>query len=148
MKLDNLMKIIKKELEITNVPPKGPSYILPDGSYIDIYASGFRTHGSIDDWLLEENIIDLEDLDNGPILMQLGAIRVNDGSNFGGESLIDLPEENITKYQLYSLEDWLNYQMIKKPWVDISKGSTLENFLFKVDSIKDIINYIKRLYLQ
>lgn len=142
--MEDILDIIKNNLKISQKPVKGPSYLLPDGTYLDIFNSNMKTHGSVEEWLYENNYID--DYSITPALIQLGAIRLNDGSNFGGESLIELPEE-ITHDQIYALEDYLEYLESVKDWVDATdRNQDLYSFTFRDDSINKIIGKIKSLY--
>ena len=108
--------------------PKGPSYILQDGSFIDLQRNGFKTHAALDEYLIDEGYFtvpeDAEFIYRIPI-DYFGAIRCNDGKNFEFEVLIDLPAEIITREQRESLLMWLDY--ISSCRKSVMVGSTLNN---------------------
>ena len=115
---------IKTQLNI----PKGPSYILQDGSFIDLQKNGFKTHAALDEYLIDEGYFtvpeDTEFIYRIPI-DYFGAIRCNDGKNFAFEILIDLPAEIITREQRESLLIWLDY--ISSFRKSVMVGSTINN---------------------
>ena len=108
--------------------PKGPSYILQDGSFIDLRRNGFKTHAALDEYLIDEGYFivpeDAEFIYRIPI-DYFGAIRCNDGKNFEFEVLIDLPAEIITREQRESLLMWLDY--ISSCRKSVMVGSTINN---------------------
>lgn len=148
--MDEIYELIKNNFKFSDKPVKGPSYIMPEGNFLDIYNSGFQTHGGLDEELYLTDYITQEEYMSGAYLIRQGAIRINDGSNFAGECLIDLPDK-INSNQIYSLWDWLENVSLVKKTVDVGRdlpNPESKSFVFEEVDIKDIINYIKRLYIQ
>ena len=95
-------------VKIVNYIPKGSAYILPDGSFADLGASGYRTHGALDLALIDHGYpVNIED---GHYLLPIEfmqCVRVNDGKNFLSEVVVDLPASKITSDQLDSIEKYV-----------------------------------------
>ena len=95
-------------VKIVNYIPSGSAYILPDGSFADLGASGYRTHGALDMALLDKGYpVDIEE---GHYLFPIefmNCVRVNDGKNFMAEVVVDLPVNKITSDQIDSIEKYI-----------------------------------------
>ena len=87
---NNVSKLMFNEIKKLNLiqdsPCKGSTYILSDGSFVNLVANGFRTHAAFDDYLVENNICEYEE--KLLPIYYLNAIRCNDGSNFLSETVI------------------------------------------------------------
>ena len=126
-------------------PVKGPSYITPDGEFLDIYKSGIKSHGAVDEWLYLAKYITDDEYYGVSILLRNNYIRVNDGSNFLGECVVELPEL-ISTPQIYSLERWFNWLPQYISILEVSKGKDLYTFDTKRCSVTLIIDFIKNLF--
>ena len=95
-------------VKLVNYIPRGSAYILPDGRFADLEASGYRTHGALDLALLDHGYpVDIEE---GHYLLPIefmNCVRVNDGKNFLSEVVVDLPANKITSGQLDGIEKYL-----------------------------------------
>lgn len=100
----------KCDVKISNNIPRGSSYILPNGEYADLSGSGYRTHGALDQALKDNGYpVDEDDLIYLLPIEFMNCVRINDGSNFLAEVVVDLPREKITSAQLDSIESYLEH---------------------------------------
>ena len=156
--------LVNENLIFVTNPPRGTSYIMPDGKYLDMIASkellfapecGNRdiiTHPTLDFYCLINNLVDKHYY---KVLMHTdNAIALNDGFNFKGEhAYFVLPETKPTTSQYTSLLNWLDYIMTISPTVQIEdeRKRIQQVFVFqKLDNDgwlpEDIIKEIKRRY--
>ncbi len=96
-------------VKIDSSIPKGSAYILPNGEYAHLPESGYRTHGALDQALRDNGYpVEEDELIYLLPIEYMHCIRINDGSNFLAEVVVDLPRERITSAQLDSIETYIN----------------------------------------
>lgn len=118
----DILNIIYSNNLISEVPVKGSSYIMPNGDFIDLVSHGFRTHAAFDNYIKDITGIPYE-----KTLLPIkycNAIRVNDGSNFIGEVVLELPDNPITSAQSASIVDWLEEVSFKSDLVSATITGT------------------------
>lgn len=149
---------------------KGPSYLFPDGSYLNLIDQDrekcYGCHSFLDKFIKDNIHIDKDIKDmmrkypqnrnisrymvSDRILMYTdNAIVLNDGCNFKSDGcFISLPPERLTTKQLDALTlyiDDLHYKGIKKDFY-MDLGEEFRSFNLSEDSTDDIIKEINRLY--
>lgn len=106
--IKNQILSIISELKLNqDAPAKGSIYILDDGSFVNLRDNGFRTHSAFDEYIINSGIADFE-----PKLLPItycNAVRGNDGSNFSGEVVLELPAKALTSTQLDSIEKYIDF---------------------------------------
>ena len=119
---DNFNDELCKELAnkyTQDTVPKGPTYLLKDGKFINIdeffkeYSYDIKDprfelpyHYAIQDYITEQSYV----YGGEDFFMEMeNAVRLNDGSVGMDESYMELPENNLTNEQYYSLINWLDY---------------------------------------
>lgn len=117
-----ILSTINKLGLAVETPVKGSSYIMPNGDFIDLQSNGFRTHSAFDGYIKDTTGIPYE-----KTLLPIkycNAIRVNDGSNFMGEVVLELPENPITSAQSASMVNWLEEVSFKSDLVSVTITGT------------------------
>ena len=150
MDIQDLLKTY--DIKTTKEIPSGPIYICPNGDFIDLNSQDFITHAALDYYLLECGY-DLSE-ENGftyriPIEFY-NCVRCNDGKNFSGEVIIDLPKNRLTKEQYYSLAKWLDFAASKSSFVHVGSdilGIDYNTYFFDSIVSDEIIKRIKNYYL-
>ena len=123
--------------KIVNYIPKGSAYITPDGSFVDLTGSGYRTHGALDQALIDNGFpLDPEGMYYLLPIEFMGCIRVNDGSNFMGEVVVDLPKTKVTSEQLDSVENYLDNLLAD----EVGVGCTLKQ-TFQFYNLNEVSSY-------
>ena len=133
-----------------NTDVKGPSWLLPDGSFLLCS----RAHGEIDEFVLSQLNIDLkEDTMSLPwksrsgYLMDCNCVRINDGKRgFRGDVYIELPTDPLTEEQYDSLESWL--QNITQDEIDISCEDKYLTYNLIINNVQSIISRIRLFYVK
>lgn len=147
---NNVSKLMFNEIKKLNLiqdsPCKGSTYILSDGSFVNLVANGFRTHAAFDDYLVENNICEYEE--KLLPIHYLNAIRCNDGSNFLSETVMELPPNPITSEQSKSIIKYINYLLdkgVKTLTLNVNKQLITIDLLFnEPQEISNVItNYYK-----
>lgn len=123
--------------KIVNYIPKGSAYITPDGSFVDLASSGYKTHGALDQALRDNGFpLDPEEMYYLLPIEFMGCIRVNDGSNFMGEVVVDLPKTKVTSEQLDSVENYLDNLLAD----EVGVGCTLKQ-TFQFYNLNEVSSY-------
>lgn len=143
-------KYIRDNCILSDKPVTGSSYITPDGKFVDLVNSGFRSHGALDERMLEDEVITLDELMGKtatPIRFE-NYVRVNDGKNFFSELVIDLPKNRLSIDQIYGIVDWLDF-LIENHKEYVTIGSDLRGirpvtYYFNETSTEDILRRIRR----
>ena len=151
---------------ITN-PPKGASYIMEDGKFLDLNNSAdivlspecgnreFVTHPMLADYLVREGLLD--EMCQKPLLDTDNAIAINDGTNYIREAAyICLPKEMPNGAQFGALLNWFTYLMTISPSVQIETKEKVPVKIYDFVSLEseygwtpeNIIKDIKRMYNQ
>ena len=128
-----------------DVPYYGPTYILPDGSLLDLRGRGH--HSSVEHFLIDNNLSDREYIKTGgsPTIEALGCIRCDNVKYY-----IGLSEEQPTREQYNSLLIWLdNHSRTTKLITVMSPGGkTSIDYRFTPDFISDdVVDRIRRYYV-
>ena len=141
-----ILTIIDNLNLISELPATGSSYIMPNGDFIDLKSHGFRTHAAFDEYIKDFAGI-LYDKTLLPI-KYCNAIRVNDGSNFFGEIIIELPKNPITSAQASSIDTWLDFISDKTDIVTVTITGTNEFVEYNLteQSTWNIVKKIKGYY--
>lgn len=155
--LEDVIEILENELGTSNENIDGPSYILPDGSFLNIWnskvplkgmsgcdsKSGKAMHLDVDGYIRYILNIDCESF----WLNQI-CIRVNNGF----EEYVVLPKTRPNETQFQSLDKWLDTYFFKKNHKKVTVmdwyGSYINNKDYSIDTYfeDDIIKKIKRYY--
>jgi hypothetical protein len=123
-----------------NYVPRGSAYITPDGRFVDLEASGYRTHGALDQALRDNGFpVDPEEMYYLLPIEFMGCIRVNDGKNFLSEVVVDLPATRVTSEQLDSVEKYLD----NLPTPEVTVGCTIKG-AFQVYNLDEVSSYAIR----
>lgn len=100
----------------TDKPYAGPSFILPNGEFLNI--SKCKNHSDVEYYLASQNLSIYQDFNRrtgSPTLKSIGCIRVDTPKYY-----IQLPDDNLTAMQYYSLKDWIDYLMTcNVPFVEV-----------------------------
>lgn len=128
-----------------DAPYYGPTYILPDGSLLDLRGRGH--HSSVEHFLIDNNLSDKEYIKTGgsPTIEALGCIRCDNVKYY-----IGLSEEQPTREQYNSLLIWLdNHSRTTKLITVMSPGGkTSIDYRFTPDFISDdVVDRIRRYYV-
>lgn len=150
-----IIDAVKKHFVVDNYPILGPSFLLPDGSFIDLIASfnsstsfeDFPAHAEVEDFLQFSGLSNVSGdiIDGSPSIQGLGAIRLNDLED---NNYIELPESNLTLAQYDSLEGWLDKNSRKRDTVVVSDlgFNNYVEYNYSDYLPEDIIKRIKRYY--
>ena len=153
-KLDsNIIDSALEEFLYSN-PISGPTYITPSGKFIDVSElamsreDDFPYHGLVQDYLREKGLTDRTGSydDGSPDLRELGYIRLNDieyDNNF-----IELSPLKPTTRQYESLTKWLDNNCYKYKSINVcsEQFKDSKNYLYRENTVDDIIDKIKRFY--
>ena len=129
--------------------PKGSTYILPKGEFADLIGAKFRTHGALDLRLTASGYEPENEMTYLIPIDYFNCIRCNDGSNFLGEKVIDLPKDKPTYDQFDSIEKYLEYISTKSSIVIIaSTVNKLDGVAYNLNetSPSKIVAKIKNYY--
>ena len=131
----------------TTEPYKGPSFILPDGSYLD--TSKVTNHSDVEYWLDQNGLsikADYNRRSGSPTLRSLGCIRVDTPKYY-----IQLPENNITSAQYDALKDWIEFAFTEcnVPFIEvIATGTSPVRYQYEDDvDANYIVDRIRRYYI-
>ncbi len=150
-----IWQAIKDHFVIDNYPVSGPSFLLPDSSFIDLSSSynsetsfeDFPTHAEVEDFLQSVDLSNIsgDTTDGSPSIQNLGAVRLNDLED---NNYIELPENKLTSIQYDGLESWLDKNSrIRRAIVvsDLGFNNYVE-YNYSDYLPEDIIKRIKRYY--
>lgn len=143
---EQILNVVDKLQLVQTTPCSGSTYILSDGSFVNLQKGGFRTHGALDEYLVYNKITTFKKT-LLPILY-CNAIRCNDGSNFTGEVIMELPLNPITDKQLQSIENYIDFLLSKDNYIltlECADNQLFEINLLNSDSY-EIAKQIKNYY--
>jgi RimJ/RimL family protein N-acetyltransferase len=122
-------------------PGDGCVFIAPNGKFLNIYPE-LDDHESLAYWLQEQGFEEaIEEAEW--FVKAFSYVRCR---NSLSQCYIELPIKNITRYQLYSLEDWLETK-VNTPTLDIEvPNGEWKNYDLDEYFPEDIIKLIKRCY--
>lgn len=144
---NQILSLINKLNLKQDSPAKGSIYILKDGSFVNLRRKGFRTHGAFDEYIVDNKIAKFQKK-LLPIIY-CDAIRCNDGSNFLGEVVIELPQNPPTFQQIVSLEEYIDFLIDEeKPLVTIEINDKLYDIDLLDSDSYDIAQAIKNYYIK
>ena len=150
-----IWQAIRNHFIVDNHPVSGPSFLLPNGDFIDLSSSynseasfeDFPAHAEVEDFLQFSGLSDVlgDIVDGSPSIQGLGAIRLNDLED---NNYIELPESNLTLAQYDSLEGWLDENSRKRDTVVVSDlgFNNYKEYDYSDYLPEDIIKKIKRYY--
>ncbi len=150
-----IWQAIRDRFVVDNHPVSGPSFLLPNGDFIDLSSSynseasfeDFPAHAEVEDFLQFSGLSDVSGdiIDGSPSIQGLGAIRLNDLED---NNYIELPESNLTLAQYDSLEGWLDENSRKRDTVVVSDlgFNNYVEYNYSDYLPEDIIKKIKRYY--
>jgi RimJ/RimL family protein N-acetyltransferase len=122
-------------------PGDGCIFIATNGKFINIYPE-LDDHESLAYWLQEQGFSDVDE-EAEWFVEAFGYVRCR---NSLSQCFIELPIKNITRYQLYSLEEWLETK-VSTPTLDIeAPNGEWKNYDLDEYFPEDIIKLIKRCY--
>lgn len=127
----------------TNFSYLGSSYILPDGTILDLGTDGYG-HASVSAWLEENGLeIDFEPGTDSKLLRSLGWIRANGRWNF-----VTLPPRavGITDSQYEKLADLFDSWRGCKYGIQVTTGDQDDKVIYRSSSPAEIIQSIQRYY--
>ena len=148
-----VLQFVYDNFDITDVPPYGPSYILPDGKFVDIYGTTINdkhldTHYDVET-VLNDNGLSSDEFDSLSLnytIQECGAIRCSTRTH---EHYILLNEERPTTNQydsilklLILMSDDLGYPSVQI----IADKDTYKIYNFTDYEPEEIVGKIKRYY--
>ena len=148
-----VLQFVYDNFDITDVPPYGPSYILPDGKFVDIYGTTVNdkhldTHYDVET-VLNDNGLSSDEFDSLSLnytIQEFGAIRCSTRTH---EHYILLNEERPTTNQydsilklLILMSDDLGYPSVQI----ITDKDTYKIYNFTDYEPEEIVGKIKRYY--
>ena len=147
----DLEKIVKDHFVISRYPVHGASFILSDGSFVDLFNSfndnsfeDFPCHAEVDDYLFSLGVIEKpgDYSDGSPAIQNVGAIRVN---NIESENnYIELSPIRPTHSQYDALEAWLDMNRYRQ--IALCTPGMKQYVIYNLDDVDYIIKRIKRYY--
>ena len=149
----DIIKAVKERFNASNFSVPGPTYILPDGSFLDITESfdpensyeDFPCHAEVEAWLVDHDLsLFPYDMTSGsPTLESLGAIRCNDLSD---NNFIQLSKIKPTSSQYDSLEDWIYENATHRSELIVATPEFKQYKKYDPEDVDYIIKRIKRYY--
>lgn len=140
---NKILTFVKHYFGVVDTPYNGPTYILPDGTMLDL--SSCRHHAEVEKVLIENGFSDDIYLPTGgsPTMRLLGAIRCDTVKYY-----VDLPNDTTTREQDNTLLVWLDYLARQCRLVTIcaNEGRLQTNYIFNETIPDDIILRINRYY--
>lgn len=143
-----------------SVPVHGPSYITPDGEFINIaeifddmgeeFPEDFPCHGALQSIMVKDGVAEVSGRfdDGSPALRDAGYIRVNDIEE--ENNFIELSPKRPTTKQYIALESWLdnnyNNTRYRKVAICTPKFGDCHEYSYRDYITDDIIKRIKRYY--
>lgn len=147
---DNSKSVITAVIDnygTTTEPYKGPSFIMPDGSYLDI--KDVTNHSDVEYWLDQQGLsikADYTRRSGSPTLRSLGCIRIDTPKYY-----VQLPYDNITPAQYSTLKDWIEFLFVEcgAPFVEVmAQGTSPVRYRYEDDIDADyIVDRIRRYYI-
>lgn len=143
--MNEILEKVKSHFGVVDVPYYGPTYILPDGSLLNLLGKGH--HSVVEHYLIDEGISNNKYIETGgsPTIETLGCIRCDMIKYY-----IGLSEEQPTREQYNSLLIWLDQHSRLTKIITIfgPNGEPSTNYRFTSDFISDdIVDRIRRYYI-
>ena len=140
-----ILEKVKSHFGTVDRPYYGPTYILPDGSLLNLDGRGH--HSSVEHYLIENELSNRECIKTGgsPTIEALGCIRCDMVKYY-----IGLSEEQPTREQYNSLLVWLDQhsRFVKIITIFGPGGEPSTNYRFNSDFISDdVVDRIRRYYI-
>ena len=145
---------------LTSSVPYGPTYITPDGSFLDIgllaedmgddFPEDFPCHGAIQDIMMVDGMADKPGQydDGSPTLRDNGYIRLNNVEE--ENNFIELSPKRPTAKQYIALESWLDNNCNNTRYMKVAictpKFGDCHEYSYRDYITDDIIKRIKRYY--
>lgn len=144
---NQILSLINKLNLKQDSPAKGSIYILKDGSFVNLRRKGFKTHAAFDEFIVDNKITTFQK--KLLPIVYCNAIRCNDGSNFMGEVIIELPQNPPTFQQIVSLEEYIDFLIDEeKPLVTIEINDKLYDIDLLDSDSYDIVQAIENYYIK
>lgn len=143
--MDEVLEKIKSHFGVVDTPYYGPTYILPDGSLLNLLNKGH--HSVVEHYLIDEGISNNKYIETGgsPTVESLGCIRCDMVKYY-----IGLSKEFPTREQYNSLLIWLDAlsRVVRLVTVMSYDGSKSVDYKFTRDFISDdVVDRIRRFYI-
>lgn len=143
--MNEILEKVKSHFGVVDVPYYGPTYILPDGSLLNLLGKGH--HSVVEHYLIDEGISNNKYIETGgsPTIETLGCIRCDMVKYY-----IGLSKEFPTREQYNSLLIWLDQhsRFIKIITVISPDGRQSTDYRFNSDFISDdVVDRIRRYYI-
>lgn len=148
----DIIKAVKEKFNASNYPVSGPTYILPDGSFLDIAGTfdpknsyeDFPCHAEVEGFLLDIGLSNqVVDVSGSPTLESLGAIRCND---LADNNFIQLSNIRPTSDQYESLENWIYENATHRSELIVATPEFIQYKKYDPEDVEYIIKRIKRYY--
>lgn len=146
-KSQSAIDAVIKNYGTTDTPYNGPSFILPNGSYLDL--SDVINHSDVEYWLDQQGLsikADYTRRSGSPTLRSLGCIRIDIPKYY-----IQLPQDNITSAQYSTLKDWIEFAFTEfnVPFIEVmAEGTNPVRYRYEDDVDADyIVDRIRRYYI-
>lgn len=143
--MNEILEKVKSHFGVVDVPYYGPTYILPDGSLLNLLGRGH--HSVVEHYLIDEGISNNKYIETGgsPTIETLGCIRCDMVKYY-----IGLSEQQPTREQYNSLLVWLDQHLrfTKIITVISPDGEQSIDYIFNSDFISDdVVDRIRRCYI-
>lgn len=143
--MDEILEKVKSHFGVVDIPYYGPTYILPDGSLLNLLGKGH--HSVVEHYLIDEGLSNNKYIETGgsPTIESLGCIRCDMVKYY-----IGLSKEFPTREQYNSLLIWLDAlsRVVKLVTVMSYDGSKSVDYIFTRDFISDdVVDRIRRFYI-
>lgn len=142
--MEDIEEILKQHYGTVQEPYSGPTYILRDGSMLNMRSC--KHHSEVEKYLIDKGLSNKQYIGAGgsPTMRELGAIRCDTLKYY-----LELPERPITSEQANTLLIWLDYLAGQCRLVDVyaDKGNTRVSYSFRDMISDDIVNNIKKYYV-
>lgn len=150
----DIFNAVEDKFNATTWPPEGPTFLMPDGKFLDIVSTfdskksgrNFPCHAEVEDYLAQVGMSTAyADGSGSPTLQSLGVIRLND---LKGNNFIELSELKPTHEQYDGLEKWLDENSTYSSSVEIASRGYKEYKRYDYDdyTVDEIVSAIKRYY--
>lgn len=150
----DIFNAVEDKFNATTWPPEGPTFLMPDGKFLDIVSTfdskksgrNFPCHAEVEDYLAQVGMSTAyADGSGSPTLQSLGVIRLND---LKGNNFIELSELKPTHEQYDGLEKWLDENSTYSSSVEIASRGYKEYKCYDYDdyTVDEIVSAIKRYY--
>lgn len=150
----DIFNAVEDKFNATTWPPEGPTFLMPDGKFLDIVGTfdskksgrNFPCHAEVEDYLAQVGMSTAyADGSGSPTLQSLGVIRLND---LKGNNFIELSELKPTHEQYDGLEKWLDENSTYSSSVEVASRGYKEYKSYDYDdyTVDEIVSAIKRYY--